>query len=135
MRFLIPTLFQVDVIGILSLSSGKSQKNQSTSGVRAPYLRVLGLQASKDIKGRVTSHFTPQDEEILQQLAREPNIYEKLAKSIAPQISGEYTVDIKKAIACLLMGGSRTILRDGTKLRGDINVSISCFAVSFCLIA
>lgn len=30
--------------------------------------------------------------------------------------------DIKKAIVCLLMGGSKKILPDGMRLRGDINV-------------
>merc|ERR1712144_148621 len=30
--------------------------------------------------------------------------------------------DIKKAIACLLLGGSKKILPDGMRLRGDINV-------------
>lgn len=30
--------------------------------------------------------------------------------------------DIKKAIACLLFGGSKKILPDGMRLRGDINV-------------
>jgi DNA replicative helicase MCM subunit Mcm2 (Cdc46/Mcm family) len=30
--------------------------------------------------------------------------------------------DIKKAITCLLFGGSKKILPDGMRLRGDINV-------------
>lgn len=30
--------------------------------------------------------------------------------------------DIKKAIACLLFGGSKKILPDGMRLRGDINL-------------
>lgn len=40
--------------------------------------------------------------------------------SIAPSIFG--AVDIKKAIACLLMGGSRKKLPDGLTRRGDINI-------------
>jgi DNA replication licensing factor MCM5 len=32
------------------------------------------------------------------------------------------TPDIKKAITCLLFGGSKKILPDGMRLRGDINV-------------
>ena len=31
-------------------------------------------------------------------------------------------LDIKKAITCLLFGGSKKILPDGLRLRGDINV-------------
>ena len=34
----------------------------------------------------------------------------------------EYTLDIKKALACQLMGGCKKTLPDGVKLRGDINV-------------
>jgi DNA replicative helicase MCM subunit Mcm2 (Cdc46/Mcm family) len=30
--------------------------------------------------------------------------------------------DIKKAITCLLFGGSKKVLPDGMRLRGDINV-------------
>ena len=33
-------------------------------------------------------------------MARDPKIYERLVDSIAPSISGDYTVDIKKALAC-----------------------------------
>ncbi len=32
------------------------------------------------------------------------------------------SLDIKKAISCLLFGGSKKVLPDGMRLRGDINV-------------
>lgn len=48
---------------------------------------------------------TPQEEEEFRQLAATPNIYEIISRSIAPSIFGGS--DIKKAIACLLFGGSR----------------------------
>jgi MCM P-loop domain len=34
----------------------------------------------------------------------------------------KFISDIKKAIACLLFGGSKKVLPDGMRLRGDINV-------------
>ena len=43
-----------------------------------------------------------------------------LPRSIAPSIYG--SLDIKKAIACLLIGGSRKRLPDGLTRRGDINL-------------
>jgi DNA replication licensing factor MCM5 len=113
---------RVSIIGILNLSSGKTKKGSSSNSIRTPYIRVIGLQTENVGGSRISTNFAPEEEEILLQLSRDPNIHERLAKSIAPQISGEYTVDIKKALACLLMGGSRTILPDGTKLRGDINI-------------
>ncbi len=63
---------------------------------------------------------TAEDEEKITDLARDPQIYEKLTSSIASTIYGH--PDIKKAIACLLFGGSPKKLPDGMKLRGDINV-------------
>jgi DNA replication licensing factor MCM5 len=53
-------------------------------------------------------------------LAASPNIYDRIARSIAPSIYG--SDDIKKAIACLLFGGSRKRMPDGLTRRGDINV-------------
>ena len=53
-------------------------------------------------------------------MSRQHDIYEKLSRSIASAIFGHD--DIKKAIACLLFGGSPKKLPDGMKLRGDINV-------------
>lgn len=50
-------------------------------------------------------------------MARDPELYEKLARSIAPSIYGDYTTNIKKAIACLLVGGSRKRLPDGMIVR------------------
>ena len=46
--------------------------------------------------------------------------FPSLSRSIAPSIYG--SLDIKKAIACLLMGGSRKRLPDGLTRRGDINL-------------
>ena len=53
------------------------------------------------------------------QLNNYSDIYDLLAKSIAPSIYG--CEDIKRSVACLLFGGSRKRLPDGNR-RGDINV-------------
>jgi DNA replication licensing factor MCM5 len=53
-------------------------------------------------------------------MAKDPRLYERIQKSIAPGIYGNE--EIKKAIACMLFGGSRKFLPDKTVLRGDINV-------------
>lgn len=52
-----------------------------------------------------TASVSPQEEEELRALAATPNVYESLARSVAPSIYG--SDDLKKAITCLLFGGSR----------------------------
>ena len=119
---------RVSVMGIVSIfkQGGKSSRRGSmgkiASSVRTPYLRVLGIEIESEGSGRAETTFTPEEEQRFLEMSRDPNIYEKICSSISPSISGDYTVDIKKAIACLLFGGTRRVLPDGMKLRGDINV-------------
>jgi DNA replication licensing factor MCM5 len=66
--------------------------------------------------------FSPSEETAFVALSKHPNLYQIISHSMAPSISGSYTHDIKKALVCLLLGGSRKRLPDGVNLRGDINV-------------
>jgi len=117
---------RVKVIGISSVfkskAKGKDKKNPINTGVRESYLYVVGLEIMDAEKGRASTIFTPEEEQKFQELARMPDIYQRISESVSPAISGDYTHDIKKAIACLLFSGTRRILPDGMKLRGDINV-------------
>lgn len=65
-------------------------------------------------------NISSEDEEKILTMSKDPLIYEKISKSVASAIFGAN--DIKKAIACLLFGGSPKKLPDGMRLRGDINV-------------
>ncbi|ROT37242.1 MCM-domain-containing protein [Sodiomyces alkalinus F11] len=49
-------------------------------------------------------------------------VYELLAKSIAPEIYGH--LDVKKALLLLLIGGVTKEVGDGMKIRGDINICL-----------
>lgn len=62
------------------------------------------------------------DEEIkeIQDLARDPKIIDKLAKSIAPTIYGLEI--IKKTLVLQMFGGVRKFMKDGTIMRGDIHI-------------
>ena len=81
-------------------------KERVNVGIRAPYVRVIGLEVDTVGPGRSTGiPLAPTEEEEFRHMAANPNIYEVIAKSIAPSIYG--SLDIKKAIACLLFGGSR----------------------------
>ena len=67
-------------------------------------------------------HLTPEDEEEIIELSKDPNIYNKIIKSTAPSIKGYR--DVKEAIALQLFGGSAKQLADETRLRGDIHILI-----------
>ena len=110
----------ISAAGIYTIVNQKP-KSSSSSSVRVPYLRVLGLSEVTGVGGRMTdTDFTPEEETQFRKLAEQPDFAEKLRRSMAPSIFGHDT--IKKALACLLMGGARKSLPDGARLRGDINV-------------
>ncbi|CAH6720950.1 DNA replication licensing factor Mcm7p [[Candida] jaroonii] len=65
---------------------------------------------------------TPEIENKIRNLFNEGDIYNKLAKSIAPEIFGH--LDVKKILLLLLCGGVSKEIGDGLKIRGDINVCL-----------
>ena len=111
----IPSLFQS------APTTGTRGGSNSSKSVKSVYLRVVGLDRDSGSGGGRVS-FTPREEEAFRLLARRADIYDIIYRSIAPSISGAYTIDIKKALACQLFSGSRKKLPDGMKLRGDINI-------------
>merc|ERR1719220_3249504 len=128
-RFLVDRVVpgnRVTVLGIYSIKKANMDKakksDKGSAGVRAPYLRVIGIEVDTDGAGRSSKdlHFTNEEEEEFRRLASRPDVHNIIAKSIAPAIYG--FEDVKKAVACLLFGGSRKILPDGLTRRGDINV-------------
>lgn len=71
------------------LSFSKGEKVNS-AGIRRPYLRILGIQIDSGGPGRASGStaLTPEEEEELRQLSTRPDIYDIIAKSIAPSIYG-----------------------------------------------
>lgn len=118
---------RVIILGIYSIKkvSGTGGrhggKEKSLVGVRAPYIRVIGISVDGDNSGSgIHPVLTNDEEDSFRRLATDPDLYEKIGRSIAPSIFG--ASDMKKAIACLLFGGSRKRLPDGICRRGDINI-------------
>ena len=111
------------VTGIFStFTSGRSGAQPNAVALRTPYLRVVGMEIDTGGAGGrgVPRVFTAEEEDEFGRMSKTPNLYDKFAASIAPSIFG--STDIKKAITCLLFGGSKRVLPDGMRLRGDINV-------------
>lgn len=121
---------RIKIIGVYSIlqqqSGGAGASGQSNRGVNKSYIRVIGIQSEANKYGTPSAtgfalpSISQEDEEKIIKMSRDPEIYQKISRSIASAIYGH--PDIKKAVACLLFGGSPKILPDGMKLRGDINV-------------
>jgi len=89
------------------------------AGLKAQtYLHAMDVEKQK--KGY---HIANHSAEIMQQVEEcrtDPDIYGKLAKSLAPEFYG--LEDIKKALLLCLITGVTKTMKDGMKIRGDINI-------------
>ncbi|EME32513.1 minichromosome maintenance family (MCM) [Galdieria sulphuraria] len=56
------------------------------------------------------------------ELSKDTQVYELLAKSIAPEIYGH--LDVKKALLLLMVGAPLRRFQDGIRLRGDVHVCL-----------
>jgi DNA replication licensing factor MCM5 len=113
---------RVKIVGILKTFR---KEGRGGNGVNQIYIKVVGIQSElnregANITGFAMPNITAADEEKIITMSKDPLIYQKISKSIASAIFGHD--DIKKAVACLLFGGSPKKLPDGMRLRGDINV-------------
>lgn len=120
---------RIHVVGVFTAedrpSDPKSNNRDGGAAVKTSFLQALGLILSSSNSRGSSLSITPAEEEKFMRFARSADIRAQIYKSIAPAIKGsskDLVSDIKAAIACLLFGGSRKFLPDGTKLRGDINV-------------
>lgn len=107
---------RIQVVGNFRCMPSK-QQNYTNGTFRTIVIANNISQLSKE----ATPSITREDVARCKKLARsKENMFELLAKSLAPSIHGhEY---IKKAVLCLLLGGVEKVLPNGTRLRGDINV-------------
>ncbi|MEM4245970.1 MAG: minichromosome maintenance protein MCM [Candidatus Bathyarchaeia archaeon] len=108
---------RVSVTGVL-----RALQEISGKGARLRTFELL-LEANYiDIPSREAEvlEITPEEEDQIKLLAKDPWINRKLIQSLAPSIYGYQ--HIKEAILYLLFGGVRKTLPDGVTIRGDINV-------------
>ena len=91
-----------------TLTHTQKSNEKVNTGIRHPYIRVIGVEVDDSGSGRTSvggATLSTDDERKLRDLCAKPNIYDMISKSIAPSIFG--CTDMKRAIACLLFGGSR----------------------------
>ncbi|RLN01070.1 Protein PROLIFERA [Panicum miliaceum] len=90
-----------------------------------------GLVADTYLEAMSVTHFKKKYEEYelkgdeqeqIDRLAEDGDIYSKLARSLAPEIFGHE--DVKKALLLLLVGAPHRKLGDGMKIRGDLHICL-----------
>uniref|UniRef100_A0A8C3X3T2 DNA replication licensing factor MCM3 n=1 Tax=Catagonus wagneri TaxID=51154 RepID=A0A8C3X3T2_9CETA len=108
---------RVQVVGTYRCLPGK--KGGYTSGTFRTVLIACNVkQMSKDAQ----PSFSAEDIAKIKKFSktRSKDIFDQLARSLAPSIHGHDYV--KKAILCLLLGGVERDLENGSHIRGDINI-------------
>ncbi len=108
---------RVSVIGVPKLLSMGSSKRRRVRNLFSIYLEANNIIVSQRYLEEVK--LSPEDEEKILRMSRDPLIRRKIIASIAPTIYGHW--DIKEAVALLLFGGVTKEVGN-TRKRGEIHV-------------
>ncbi|MGC8628852.1 MAG: minichromosome maintenance protein MCM [Candidatus Micrarchaeia archaeon] len=110
---------RADITGILRIRPRITRTGKQDRTVFTMYLDAVSIKPKQ--KEFAELEISPEEEAQILELAKDPLIFEKLAKSIAPSIYG-YD-EIKKAIVLQLFGGTPDKrLIDGGLIRSDIHI-------------
>ncbi|PIU21479.1 MAG: hypothetical protein COT15_02170 [Candidatus Diapherotrites archaeon CG08_land_8_20_14_0_20_34_12] len=104
---------KIIIVGILRLGPLNKEKAAFTR-----YLQVRHLdRVEREFEDIVVSE---EEEEEIKQLAKDPQVFNKLVKSLAPGIYGHEMV--KEAIILQLFGGVKKVMPNEQKIRGNIHI-------------
>ena len=99
--------------GVLRLRPPEKKKT-----VYGRYLEAIHLEETQ--RDFEDVEINPEEEKLIKELAKDPNIYDILTKSIAPAIYGHETV--KESIILQLFGGVKKFLPGNQTIRGNVHV-------------
>lgn len=113
---------EIEVTGIYQNVEMLNLKTKRTSNGFPVYSTVILANYIQRVGGNVNADISEEDKRIILQLSLDPEIQERIIKSIAPSIYGHK--HIKTALALSLFGGcAKQGGSQGThRVRGDINV-------------
>ncbi|KAJ9565471.1 hypothetical protein OSB04_001437 [Centaurea solstitialis] len=107
---------RVAIVGVYKAIPGKSQG--SVNGVFRTVLIANNVSLlNKEANAPV---YSSEDIKKIKQIAERDDTFELLSRSLAPSIYGHSW--IKKAVILLMLGGTEKNLKNGTHLRGDVNM-------------
>ncbi len=100
----------------------KSYQRSNPQQGKSTYFDLFHKGISVEMKDQEFEEIeiSQEDEEMILEMSRDPEIYEKIRKSIAPSIYGYE--DVKEALGLQLVSGFEKNLPDGARIRGDIHI-------------
>lgn len=107
---------RVTIYGVLKAE----QKRAGAVPLTEFNIYVYCIYFKRDSKEVESVKVTQDDEKRIIELSKDPEIIEKLARSIAPTIYGMDMV--KTSLVLQMFGGIRKTMKDGTTMRGDIHI-------------
>lgn len=111
---------QITLAGVFLLAQVNPMRAMKSGPVATTYVEALNITRHKK---RYDDY--AMNEDLTQQIQADiakPEMYSKLANSIAPEICGHE--DVKKALMLMLVGGVTRKIENGVKIRGDINICL-----------
>ncbi|VVB77212.1 Minichromosome maintenance protein MCM [uncultured archaeon] len=110
---------RVDITGILRIRPRKTAKGKVDNALFTMFLDAVSVMSRQ--KDFADLEITQDDEKVIKELAKEPRIFDKISKSLAPSIYGYE--EIKKALVLQLFGGTPDkMLVDGSRIRSDMHI-------------
>ncbi|KAL3520205.1 hypothetical protein ACH5RR_018354 [Cinchona calisaya] len=107
---------RVAIVGVYKALPGKSKGN-----VNGVFRTVLIANSVFPLnKSTMATQFGNKDRDNIIKVSKRDDAFDLLANSLAPSIYGHMW--IKKALVLLMLGGTEKNLKNGTHLRGDINM-------------
>jgi len=76
----------------------------------------------REAENEDAQNFTEEEKAKILKMKSEPNLYSRMASSIAPSVFGHE--EVKRGVLLMLFGGVHKQTPEGTKLRGDINICL-----------
>jgi replicative DNA helicase Mcm len=110
---------RVDITGILRIKPRRTSKGKEDKLLFTMFFDAVSIKSKQ--KEFAELEITPEEERSITELAKDPDIFNKISKSISPSIFGHD--EIKKALALQLFGGTPDKrLIDGARIRSDIHM-------------
>lgn len=110
----------VDIAGIFLPTPYTGFKAIKAGLLTDTYLEAMHIEQHKKQYDDIV--VDPRTVRRIEELRAAGNLYDTLARSIAPEIYGHD--DVKKCLLLLLIGGATKEMGDGMRIRGDINVCL-----------